>query len=182
MIYDVDSTWRDDAANVHIKIKYQLKELIQSIFIDAQGRPAMRIERYTRANDTMPWIGPRIWYANRTATTAEKVEENVRYVKLVFPVKETATWNGNLYNTKGAKQYEIISAHKPETINSHYFDSVTYVQQYINTNVILYQIEEEKFAAGVGLVYKRMDSLYFGYINHDTVGYTFTQKFVSYGK
>ena len=187
VIYDVDSTWQDDKSNVDTAFHYRLKEVIASTFLDNSGRPTLRIERFKKMyNDTipydsMPWVGPRVWYANRTTKTAEKVEENVRYLKLTFPVQKGNKWDGNSYNTLGQKEYEVTSVDEAETINALDFDSVITVKQFEQIDFIEYIYETEKFARNVGLIWKVRDSLYDGG-SADTVGYTFRQKIVDYGK
>lgn len=187
VIYDVDSIWQDDAAGIHDTTRYLLKEVIAATFLDNSGRPTLRLERfYKMYNDTVPydsmnWIGPRIWYANKTTSTFEKVEENIRFIRLVFPVKEGKLWNGNAFNTLGEKEYEIISVDQSESVNNIIFDSVVTVKQFENINFIENIYEAEKYARNVGLIYKVRDSLYHGG-GADTVGYTFIQKIVLYGK
>ena len=186
VIYEVDSIAYDDKSHPADTTRYQLKEKIDSIFLDISKRPTMRISRYYKMyNDSvpyssLPWNGPRIWYANRTASTAERVEENTRYIRLVFPSSKGKKWDGNTYNTLGKKTYEIISMDVPETINNIYFDSVLTVKQFEQINFIEYMYETEKYARNVGLVYKQRDSIYDGG-TADSVGYTYRQKLVSYG-
>ncbi len=129
----------------------------------------------------MNWEGPRVWYANRTATTAEKVEENKRFIKLVFPSQNGKEWDGNSFNSLGEKIYEIISSDESESVNSLSFDSVVTVKQFEQDDFIEYIYEMEKYARNVGLIYKVRDSLYDGG-GSDTIGYTYRQKIVSYGK
>jgi len=187
VIYDVDSIWQDDPASFHDTTRYLLKEVIAAIFLDNSGRPTLRIERFIKMyNDSIPydsmnWIGPKVWTVNRTQSTLEKKEENITYLKLVFPAREGKQWNGNAYNTLGQKEYEIISVDQAESINSINFDSVVTVKQFEQIDFIQYRYEIEKFARNVGLIYKERDSIYDGG-TADTVGYTFTQKIVSYGK
>lgn len=187
VIYEVDSTWQDDKSGVDTAFRYLLKEVVESVFMDNSGRPTLRIERYKKIyNDSIPydsmaWIGPRIWHANLTSSTAEKVEENIRYIKLIFPAKEGKEWDGNTFNTLGEKIYEVISVDEPATVNNLHFDSVITVQQHKQIDFIQYRYEVEKFARNVGLIYKVRDSLYDGG-KADTIGYTYTQKIVSYGK
>ena len=188
IIYEVDSIAYDDAVQLTPDTtRYLLKEYVQSIFNDNSGRPTMRIERYKKMYnpsvpyDLMQWVISDIWTANRTTTTAEKTEENIRYIKLVFPVVKGKEWNGNAFNTLGQKDYEIISIDKAEVINNISFDSVVTVSQFFMDNAIEYINEEEKFAKHVGLIYKQSENIYHG-AGEDTVGYTFTQKIISYGK
>ncbi len=189
IIYQVDSIDYDDPLpRPPDTTRYLLKEVIASSFPDNSGRPTLRLERFYKIyNDSVPydsmnWTGPRVWTANKTASTVEKREENIPYLKLVFPTNEGQEWNGNVYNTLGQKAYEIISTNVPETINSVSFDSVVTVKQFERINFIEYRYEAEKYARNVGLVYKVRDSIYHG---GDSVnakkGYKFKQKIVSYG-
>ena len=191
VIYDVDSISYDDKADNRDTFRFQLEEVIDSIFIDNSNRPTMRLARYYKKyNDTvpyasMPWSYPRIWYANRTTSTAEKVEENVRYIKIVFPAVKKKKWDGNVFNTHGKKEYEITSMDQGETINSLHWDSVLTVLQFEQENLVEHIYEAEKYAKNVGLVFKQRDSLNFQGLSipfEDTIGYTYSQTVVSYGK
>ena len=187
VIYEVDSIAYDDIVHPPDTSRYLLKELIASSFLDNSGRITFRIERYYKIYnssipyDSIPWIGPRVWFANQTTTTAERVEENLRYIKLVFPSSKGKEWNGNAYNTLDQKNYEILSSDQAELVNSTSFDSVVTVLQSEEKDFIRYIYEVEKYARGVGLVYKERDSIYDGG-TEDTVGYMFKQKIVSYGR
>ncbi|MEK6615464.1 MAG: hypothetical protein AABZ32_05045 [Bacteroidota bacterium] len=188
IIYQVDSIHYDDVnLSPHDTIRYLLKELIASTFLDNSGRQTLRMERYYKfynkniPYDSLQWTGPRVWYANKTSSTFEKVEENIRYIRLIFPVSNGKQWDGNVYNTLGNKNYEIISVDKPEIINTINFDSIVTVNQFQQIDFIQHRYEIEKFARNVGLIYKERDSIYHGG-GKDTVGYTFTQKIISYKK
>ena len=91
IIYEVDSIAYDDKSHAPDTTRYLLKEVFASTFTDNSGRPTLRLERFIKMyNDSIPydslnWTGPRVWYANITSNTVEKVEENIRYIKLVFP-------------------------------------------------------------------------------------------------
>ncbi len=178
IIYDVDSIVCSSLDYKVDTFSYQLKELVQSIFMDNSNRPTMRIERYIRnfhkdscKYDAL-WTLKNIWTANRTVTDAEKVESNVRYVKLTFPVKANATWNGNADNTLGEWDYNYTIVNQPQAvIDTAYpvagtlcppavatsqFDSVLTVLQVDCTSVISKKYYLEKYAANIGLIYKEV--------------------------
>ena len=171
VIYDVDSLYYDNAnlnPNTHLAkvdtFKFQLKEKIESIYPDNLNRPTIRLERYVKYfNDTlsysqMPWTLRNVWTENRTTTTAEKVEENIRYIKLAFPVNSNQTWNGNAQNTLPAWNYTYSYYDIPMQIRTLNFDSVLQVTQYDDGGAILTQrqLYVEKYARNVGLVYKQI--------------------------
>src|SRR4051812_33418664 len=134
-VYDIDSFYYNDFTDHIDTFKFQLKEKIESVFQDNENRPTLRLERYVRFYDklkpypTIPWKLRNIWKANRTATTAEKVEENVRFTKLTFPVSNKSPWNGNVQNTEPSQNYTYFFVDLPKTIGNLTFDSVLQVNQ-----------------------------------------------------
>ncbi len=154
VIYNVDSIVYN--AEVADTFRFQIKEKIESIFPDNQNRPTMRIERYFRSNVSMSWILRDVWAANRTARTAEKVEENERFIKLVFPLKKNQSWNGNAQNTNDAWTYTYSFFDLPRTINNIVFDSVLEVKQRDESSLIHKKYYIERYARNVGLVYKNV--------------------------
>lgn len=164
VIYNVDSFYYDNAF-YPVKIdtfKFQIKEKIQSIFNDNQNRPTMRLERYIKQYNplvpysNMSWILNDVWAQNRNARNAEKVEENVRFVKLIFPLNVDQTWNGNVQNSLEEETYEYAFFDLPRTVGGIRFDSVLQVTQHDETNLILRKYSEEKYARNVGMIYKRV--------------------------
>ena len=97
--YDVDSISYNDFTGQVDSFTFQIREVVESVFTDNEGRETQRLERYKRWNDTSAWFLKDVWMVNLTATTAEKVEENIRIIKLIFPPKDNEKWDGNLYNT-----------------------------------------------------------------------------------
>lgn len=171
VVYDVDSVNYNNAdinANTHLakvdSFKFQIKEKIQSIYNDNQNRPTIRLERYIKQyNPALPynqilWTLRNVWAENRTNTTAEKIEENTRYIKLVFPITENKTWNGNAQNTNEEWNYYYNFIDKQRTIATQNFDSVLQVIQHDNgnNNIIQKQLYTEQYARKVGLVYKQI--------------------------
>jgi hypothetical protein len=162
IVYDVDSFYYNDFSDHVDTFKFQLKEKVESIFQDNQNRPTMRLERYVRFYDrlkpypTIPWKLRNVWAANVTPTTAEKVEENVRYTKLIFPVSSKSAWNGNVQNTEPPLNYSYAFTDLPKTIGKLAFDSVLQVNQQDETNLISKKFYIEKYARHVGLAYKQV--------------------------
>jgi hypothetical protein len=165
VIYNVDSIVYNRVAISYPAVidtyKFQVKEKIHSFYTDNQGRTTMRIERYKKQFNpavpysAMPWTLSDVWASNRTPRTAEKVEENVRYIKLAFPVNEDQEWNGNAQNTEGTETYRYEFFDRERTIGGIYFDSVLQVDQHDEINLIKQIYAEEKYARNVGMVYKR---------------------------
>ena len=166
VIYHVDSIWTDDAFNRKDTYEFGLKEWIESKFLDNEERPSQRIERYKDFNQ-QPYDFNSIsdvWFATRTAARAEKIEENTRYVKLIFPLSEDEQWNGNAFNTLEdfGIDYKMYNVHQPftDTLTSITFDSTVTVLQ-IDRDVVagLKVYSLEVYAKNIGMVYKSFYSV-----------------------
>ncbi len=154
VIYDVDSIVYDDFYETIDTFYYQVKEVIESKFTDGSGKEALRIERYIRHGSDENWQIKNVWTARRLPSRAEKVEENIRYIKLVFPPKVNKSWDGNAYNIKSEQIYKITQTHEQQIINDLQFDSVVTVLQADFETLISKEYKVEKFAKNIGLIFK----------------------------
>lgn len=95
--YDLDSTVYINFGQKDTVRKYQVKDSVETKITDNLGRPALRIVRYIRKNSGQQWIASNTFMAIATSTSIELVENNLRFIKLVSPVKQEYTWKGNKY-------------------------------------------------------------------------------------
>ena len=161
VIYDVDSIVKSDFTGLIDTVHYQIREVIESVFTDNQGRPTLRLERYKRLTSSDPWVIYKVWTANVTNVHYEKKEDNISFVKLIFPPKIDITWNGNVLNTLEEKDYKYTSLNEPDSYNGLSFDSALTVTQYDYGDFLDTVHNEERYAAGVGMFYKIEDSTYY---------------------
>lgn len=159
-VYDVDSVVYDDFEHDTDYYHYQIKEVLESVYSDNEGREAIRVERYKRSNDTLPWVISRVWTFCRTQTTAEKIEENERFIRLTFPVRKDKQWNGNAFNTIGEWKYKYTSVDDPFMLNNLSFDSTLLVVQKNESNLLNHRYYEERYAKKVGMIEKNVIDVY----------------------
>src|SRR4051812_11269972 len=90
-IYNVDSiTYDDNTGHTTIDtITYQYKEQITGSFVDGAGNTAQLVSRFYRDHDTLLWTRVTNSTVYQTALNAQRVNENIRYVKLVFPLEKS---------------------------------------------------------------------------------------------
>jgi len=182
--YEVDSMYHNkDLSPKSDTFNYLLREEITEQFVDNEGRLTSRIERYTRPNQADSWTISAVWYSNLLDSRAERVENNQRIVKLVFPMRKGKTWDGNAYNVFDYESFEYEKVNYSGTVNDLIFDSLVYVNQIENKNFIEHQDFMEIFAAGIGLVYKREKDLEISFGDSTNIdrGYELYQKVTSYG-
>lgn len=153
-VYDVSLITKDEFTGNQDTLTYQLKEFIESEFTDLSGRKTQRLELYTRADSTQPWVISDVWTANQLSDRYEKKEENVSYVKLRFPLVNGNVWNGNLYNTLTSQEYSLTSLNTPSVLNGLSFDSTLTVLQSDYEDLLEKSFAVEQYATGAGLIYK----------------------------
>jgi len=184
LIYDVKLITKDEFTGAHDTSLYQLKEVVESTITDNQGRPTQRLERYTRATSNDSWMISEVWTSNITPNNVERKEENITYVKMVFPIKSSSSWNGNVFNTEDNQTYRYIDLHTPATVGTLTFDSTITVLQIDEVYWTEKYYSEEKFAKDVGLIYRENIEIIIDRTNPGQPGIKgqrlYTQTLVSY--
>lgn len=155
LVYDVDSTVYDDFLGEVFHYQYQVKELNAGVFVNSQDEERMRLERFWREDDEDAWKPKNVWTSALLPSRAIKTEENIAYVKLTFPVRQNASWNGNAYNIRTDQSYVITHAHQPMEVGTLQFDSTVRVLQREFITLIGEELQYEIYATGVGMIYKR---------------------------
>ena len=170
--YNLDSTVFINFGAKDTVIKYQVKHQVDGTLTDNLGRPAYRITRYIRKTAADPWLADNTFMAVQTDFTVEFIENNMRFLKLKGPIRDGYTWKGNTYiDTYSLNStvkylddwdYTYDSANVGQTIGTYTLDSTLKVSQRDEiignpADVNSYSeinFGEEKYAKGVGLVYR----------------------------
>jgi hypothetical protein len=95
--YAIDSIIYNDFSKSTDTFRMQFKDVIGESFYDNEGRESYVVNRYSRQDDTYLWKDLMTFYATKTNFRVEVVENNLRMIKLVFPVKLKTYWSGNIY-------------------------------------------------------------------------------------
>lgn len=172
--YNLDSTVYINFGQKDTVIKYQVKDSIENQITDNLGRPAYRIVRYIRKNAAQPWVASNTFMAVPTATTIEFVENNLRFQKLKWPLREGESWKGNTfidtYSLNSATKYlddwdyTYADVNAPLTLGSFQFTNTLTVDQrneflgqdpkLPGTQYAEKNYSVEIYAKNIGLVYK----------------------------
>jgi hypothetical protein len=143
---------------------YQIKQVVDAKITDNLGRPAYRIIRYIRNNASSAWVPDNTFMAVPTETSIEFVENNLRFLKLKSPLRQDYNWKGNAYiNTSSLSSalkylddwdYTYDSLNVPAKIGALTIDSTIKVAQIDDLSAIDRTFSEEKYAKGIGLIYR----------------------------
>lgn len=153
VIYDIQEI-QYALTTVPVIKNYQLKEIVTSISMDGVGKEALRIERYRRENDTQKWVINSVFLAKKEIDKALKTENNVTYVKLIFPVSEGLKWNGNAYNSLGNDTYELKKLNQSFQTNGQIFPKTLTVVQQNDSTLVDLKRRIEVYAEGIGVIYQ----------------------------
>lgn len=204
VIYKVDSVLYNDFDPLNLKRSstHYLKEVITEQFTDNLGRTARKVERFVADSLDKPWIPFNVWYLVKNKTNAEKVEDNIRYIKITFPVSVGNTWRGNKYNelnhfpfvdlkfttTNFDWNYEVKSINETFSNAEVFSDSTMTILQAADSSNVQKVYSLEKYAKNIGMVYKELWRLDAQLVDDQTYeedavfGFILRQTAVKYGK
>ena len=167
--------------------RYQLKQVVVDTFL-TQNEVNFVLHRFSRGTSSDNWSLDSVWTSRRTQNHAIVVENNVPFVKIVFPIDINKKWNGNLFNTSPVDEYEITEiGGSIDTPAGTFFDNLTIFENDDPDTLIFQDIRTSVYAQDVGLVYKYHSILDFCNTDPDCLGNLefgtkFEQILIEYGK
>lgn len=158
---------------------YQEKHEVDVQITDNEGRTGYRIFRYLRDTAGLePWKPTGSYIITPTTNTIEVIEDNLRFIKLVLPIKQDMTWKGHRflpdepYSTLYSFQndfdmadwdYTYSALNETINLNGQTIDNVLTVDGInISSNVPVTDLNsygfidymQDRYAKGIGLVYQ----------------------------
>ena len=191
--YQLDSlvkTGTDDTTLVWRS--YQARDLVDAEILDGEGRSSWRIFRSLRpleSTNEADWRPSDTYVITPTREVVEVVENNLRFVKLVAPIREGNQWKGNRYINAVpgefleylydwtytyqdiGQEFSVFDQVIPATISVLQSDENLNAQELttVNPGQDAYRnYSKEVYAKGIGLVYR--DQVYWDYQNPATSG------------
>ncbi len=158
---------------------YQERHIVDLKITDNLNRPSYRVYRSLRdLAGTQPWRPSGSYLITPLENSVEVIEDNLRTIKLISPVKEGTTWKGarffgsepysslyNFSNDDNIADWDFTIESEKETIilNSQTINevvSLTAINESLNvpiTDARSYASKtllQEKFAKGIGLIFQ----------------------------
>ncbi len=143
------------------------KELVADRYITAAGDTVYRIERYERYDTTEPWAIRKVLAQWRTARQAFRQEDNLKLIKLIFPIEKGRRWNGTRHIAPEQRvvvagevlemfkdwQSQILDTEQSFSTPAANFIDVIVVSHADASNLIEHRYQREIYAHQVGLVF-----------------------------
>ncbi len=148
---------------------YQLKEYISDSLISETGIVTYILKREKRMDSLSQWESDSLWTFRIANNNLILTENNVSFVKMIFPVIEGKMWDGNAFNSRSSQNYRLEKV--TEEIAGLGLDKLIKVV-IANTpaNLVSQDERHEIYARGIGLVEKYYVTLNFCTANCDDIG------------
>lgn len=141
-------------------LAYDLKTEVMDSFLNNAGDYTYVMYNSTRPDESGEWEYAETLSVRSSNNEVVVTEGSVPYVKLSFPLKINAVWNGNKRNSSEADEYKIVSFDQALTINGMELEKTLTVEQEMYDDGITRTDERmEVYARGVGLVRRRIRQL-----------------------
>lgn len=172
--YKLDSTLYSDFDNSEVTHSYNLRVVFGEQIEDGEGSMLTKVRRYMKpANSSADYELQNVWFTKIENNRLETFEDNLHFIKLLFPTTVDKQWEGNVFiagegndnpttSTVYYKDWEyfIEDAGFATAINDLEFTDVLLINQHDEVGgpgAIQHLVSKEWYARGVGLVKKRME-------------------------
>lgn len=190
--YNVDSVTYSSALGGGIQIdsaSYEWRETVVDTFRDNENNLVYEVERERRDSASQDWRLVNVLTVTQTQTRLEYVENNRRFVKMFFPLRLEDTSNvfqyfdefelvairGEVIEAFKSWEYLIEDLDVPSDAGTFTFDSTATIRYANSENAIELREASERYAKGIGLIYKEMKILDTQCIE-DCIGQTWEEK------
>lgn len=179
LTYDIDTVFYDPQPGNTVKIdtfRWQIKEIFVDTFKDATGLLTYKIERSERRRgDTSKYEVRKIFTTALSENEVLRTEDNLKFIKMPRFLGEKTTWDGNVYcdqsliiEVAGERMglfskkwnYEVLTLGKAEKVGTKDFTDILTIRAQSDTRILTEKrYNLEKYAKGIGLVYKEQHIL-----------------------
>lgn len=150
--YSVDSISFNDNTKSVDTFHFILTEQMEGE-ITGQNLPAhRRVERRVKFDSSLIWETRSEVFVLRNNNTFQRVEENARIVKLVFPIGPITSWNGYQYLGTGRRNFQLQQVGADFSNGDTLFRDCIMVQEAYANNAIEDILVRSVYSRGVGLV------------------------------
>ncbi len=164
-VYDSDSILIGNGGLYRDTFQSQIREIVKDSFRSADNQLLYSIDRHFRRNSNDDWSPINRWVASTNANFAFRTEENLKFIKLIFPTELNTRWDANKFfdvNQKIVVGSELMAIYpswksKIEAIDGKFtIQNAEYPTIQVNlvdfNSTIQFRRGNEWYADGIGLV------------------------------
>ncbi len=171
-LYKVDSTLVPGFRMDKITSTSFIREEITDSFLNSQGDTTFILQRSISETRDGTYSFTDRWTIEKTETNLIRVEENLQFLKIIFPVMRGDIWQGNRFDERTevtvAQQsmrpykeweYEVLNKAAVISANGTDYNDVLEIQQANFETEIELRQSKEYYAPGVGMILRELSIL-----------------------
>lgn len=176
LFYDQDSIvlFNTTGGIVYDTSRSEVRETLVEVFTEADGTESYRGERWQREDENSPWRFIQTYTVSRSNTALTRREDNLQFTKLIFPIRDGRSWDGNAaFDVRreivvGGEFLDVFNGwdYRYQEVGNDFtapsgrsFSDVVLVRQaLVEDNLIDLRQAHEIYAPGVGLVERFIDA------------------------
>ncbi|MCC9135287.1 hypothetical protein ACFSKU_11855 [Pontibacter silvestris] len=155
-IYEVTDTKYQN--NVGVTEHFQLRERVDTSFLDQTNTLSYKIIRSIRQDANSNWLDDSVMVVTKSDNSLILMKDNRKRIKLIFPVENGKQWNADAFNANEAEskdEFYYSDVAQPFTVNDQPYDTtVTVVQGIPANNIVKLDDKKEVYAKNIGMVYR----------------------------
>ena len=169
--YQVDSVLIFQGGNDNITSTSFIQEEVTELLSEEGDEKTYKLERRYRKDMNSEWYLQDVWQVSISESKAIKTEENLKFIKLVFPATLDTKWDGNVFFDANKEftvaansitifqdwNYKIDNIDLSKTYNDIDYPKVMQVSHIDEESLISKRFSEEYYAEGIGLVERKME-------------------------
>jgi hypothetical protein len=186
-IYTIEGTQYSEISDPE-DFQYELQVEVIDSFPNTAGSYTYVLHRSKRADQNEAWEFMDSWSARIDDNEVVQQEGNISFLKLILPVRNGTTWNGNKYNNNDDDEYVMKMVNEPFTAGNTTYERTLMVDQENNEDPIVFRdIRKEVYAREAGLIHKEITQLHYctndGCLGKQEIesGITYKQQIKEYG-
>ncbi|WP_020599405.1 hypothetical protein [Spirosoma panaciterrae] len=149
---------------------YFLKETVGELVAN-QADKTHKLIRYKRSRPTDVWKTDSIWTVQQWPNRLMRIENSIAFIKLLFPVVASTSWNQNEYNRLSTATYQYVQIGKDYAINGRNFaNTVQVINKQNDSTAISLNRQVDVYAYQIGLIFKENTVLAYCQSSPDCLG------------
>lgn len=159
LTYRLDSIIYDDFAETIDTTTYMVVDEVLEKLADSNGSRRFQLKRTVKPYQESRVLSSELYSARITPDEYQVFRNNVRKLKLSFPLEEKKRWDGNAYSSRDSQIYRVSTIHEAATVSGRRYDSTLMVIEEQDENLIELNAARTRYAKHVGQIFREQINL-----------------------
>ena len=152
--YDVDSFYFNPFTETTDSFSFRIRKTVEQEILGGDMETKY-LARYERLDTSGNWVFEAFAEIRKTDVRVTEEYENQAIVKLVFPIADRKSWDGNQANALDADLFRYRNVESPFNVAGKLYPTTVTVEQEKDSNFFQVFDRQEVFAENIGMIYKK---------------------------